>query len=115
MSLLVLLGCPKPPAPLLVHLSSGCASVNGHEEDLSRLDLGEQVVDVGIDSEDHLFLGDPEMHVSLGGRRMGTIVNDSIHVEVKIVERRDGIRGDKLGCKRIPLRDPSEEFRDTCS
>jgi hypothetical protein len=114
LSLLVLLGSPEPPAPLLVHLGPGCTSIDGHEEDLSRLDLGEQVVDVGIDGEDHLFLGDTKVHVALGGRRVRTVVNDPVHVEIEIVERRDGVRGDELGCEGVPLGNPSEEFRDTC-
>lgn len=113
LSLLVLLGGPEPPAPLLVHLGSRGTSIDGHEEHLPRLDLGEQVIDVGVDGKDHLFLGDPEMHVSLGRGRMGTVVNDPVHVEVEVVECRDGVRGDELRGEGVPLGDPSEEFRDT--
>ena len=45
---------------------------------------------------------------------MGTVVNDPVHVEVQVVECGDGAGGDQLGGKRVPLGDPSEEFRNTC-
>jgi hypothetical protein len=73
------------------------------------------VVDVGINGEDHLFLGDPEVHIALGRGRVGTVVNDPVHVEVEVVESRDRVRGDELGREGVPLGDPSEELRDTCS
>lgn len=66
LELLSLLGGPKAPAPLLVHLCPGRNAVDGHKKDLARLDLREEVVDVGKDGEDHLLLRQPERGIALG-------------------------------------------------
>ena len=52
------------------------------------------------------------------GRRVtvivGAVVNDAIHIQVKVVELGDAILCYQLRDRRIALREPSEEFGDTC-
>lgn len=131
LQVLGLLRGPKSPASLLVHLCSRRNTVDGHEEDLAGLDFGEEVVDVGVDGEDHLLLGQSEGGVALGRRWVGTVVDDTIHVEAdqehkgrgqimrvlmrvldNSTDRRDGLevvedgyrlRSDELRCQRVTL------------
>jgi hypothetical protein len=51
--------------------------------DLSRFDLAKEMINVCKNGEHHLFLGHSERGVSLGRRRMGTVVDDSVHVETE--------------------------------
>ena len=44
---------------------------------------------------------------------MRAVVDNAVHVEVEAVELRDAVLCDELRDRRISLRHPSEEFRDT--
>ena len=98
----------------MVHLGARRDTVDGHEEELLGLDLAEQMLDVVEDLDEHLIFGKP----CLGGRVgvvVGAVVNDTVHVEVEVIELGNAVFGDELGYGRIPLREPAEELGDTCS
>ena len=40
-------------------------------------------------------------------------MDDSVHVQIQVVECGNRVWRNELGCERVPLRDPSEEFGDT--
>jgi hypothetical protein len=42
-------------------------------------------------------------------------VDDSVHIEVQVVECGNRGWGNELGSEGIPLRDPAEKLRDTCA
>jgi hypothetical protein len=68
----------EPTTSLLVHLCPRGHTVNRHEEDLLRLDLGEEVINVREYGEDDLFLGYAIVDIVLGGRRVRTVVDDTV-------------------------------------
>jgi hypothetical protein len=45
---------------------------------------------------------------------VSAVVNDTVHVQVEIVKLGDAVLGDELGNGGIALREPAEEFGDTC-
>jgi hypothetical protein len=94
LKLLGFLGGPEAPAALLVHLRPRRNAVDGHEEDLARLYLGEEVIDVGEDGEDHLLLRQPERSIALRRRRVRAVVDDAVHVEA-VGRVREMIRRDR--------------------
>ena len=104
----------KTAGALLVHLRPRCDTVNGHEEELLRLDLPEQMLDIVEYLDEHLVFGQ-----TLGGGGVGvivgTVVNDAVHVQVKTVELGDTILGDELRDGRVALGEPTKELGDTCS
>lgn len=71
-------GSSESSRSLLVHLCPGGDTVNGHEEDLLRLDLCEQVIDIGEYRQYHLFFRYTKVHVVLGRCGVGTIVDDTV-------------------------------------
>jgi hypothetical protein len=60
------------------------AFIDSHEEDLLRLDLGEQMVNVGKDREDHLLFRYSEVRVVLARRRVRTVVDNTILSSVRM-------------------------------
>ena len=68
----------KSPASLLVHLRPRGDTVNGHEKDLLRLDLGEQMVYIREYREYHLFFRYPEVRIVLGRWGVGAVVDDPV-------------------------------------
>jgi hypothetical protein len=75
----------KPTTSLLVHLCPGGHTVNRHEEDLLRLDLGEEVIDVREYGEDDLLLGYAIVDIVLGGWRVRTVMNDTVLESAKLL------------------------------
>lgn len=73
-----------PPTTLLVHLRPGRNTVHGHKKQFLRFDRPEQRVDVVENVHENLLFGDAKLNVRVV--RMGAIVNDSVHVQVKVVE-----------------------------
>lgn len=74
----------KPSATLLIHLRSRRHSIHRHEEQLLRFDRPEQSVDVVENVRENLLLGDAKLDVRVV--RMRAIVNDSVHVQVQVIE-----------------------------
>ncbi|KZT53276.1 hypothetical protein CALCODRAFT_56918 [Calocera cornea HHB12733] len=99
--LLRLLGAPKPPAALLVHLCARRHPINSHEEELLGLDLAEEEVDVGEDGGVHLLLRQPEVGVPIV--RVRALVDHAVEVEVQVVELGDLVLLDELRGERVPL------------
>ena len=71
---------PEPPTALLVHLGSRGDAIDGEEEELLRLDDGEEVGDVGEHCKEDGLLRDAERGVVVVWVR--AIVDDAVHVEV---------------------------------
>lgn len=116
---------------MLVHLGSRGNAVDGHEEELLRLDLAEQMLYVVEDGDEHLVLGQSK------GRRIGILVravmNDAIHIQlrqkpvsrcpwerpwqsatyIEAIELWYPVLRDELRDGRIPFAQPSEEFWDS--
>ena len=65
--LLGLLGRPKPPTPLLVHLGARCDTIHSHEEQLLGLDLGEEVVDICENRGEDLLFAHAKMGILIVG------------------------------------------------
>ena len=62
-NLLRFFGCPETSTALLIHLGSGCDTVDGHEEQLLGFNLPKQMVDISEDGSKDLLFGQPEMGV----------------------------------------------------
>jgi hypothetical protein len=59
------LGGPESPTSLLIHFRPRRNTINGHEEYLLRLNLGEEMVDICEYREDHLLFRYPEVRIIL--------------------------------------------------
>ncbi|KAF2276441.1 uncharacterized protein EI97DRAFT_39893 [Westerdykella ornata] len=73
---------------LLVHLGSGCDAINRHEEELFRLNLPKQMLDVVEYGNEHLVLCHAE-----GGRVgvfVSAVMDDAVHVKLR--QSNSGIR-----------------------
>ena len=57
-NILRLLCGPEAATALLIHLRTGCHAIDGHEEQLLRLDLAEQMLDVIEYLYEHLIFRD---------------------------------------------------------
>ena len=92
---------------LLVKLGTGCHSVNGHvDTDLGLDDLCDDAINVMHDPHHHISLGKFFGYIQVG--RMRTSVNDTIHIQIQMVEfRQQGGVGNNLVDLWIPLADPS--------
>src|SRR5271170_1589986 len=104
----------KATSALLVHLSPGCYPVDSHEEQLLRLDLAKEMLNVVEDLDKHFIF----RHTKGDGIRLivSTIMDDAVHVKIQTVEFWDSILSNELRDRRVSLRHPSEELRDThCS
>ena len=75
---------PEPASPLLVHLCPWCDAIHRHEEDLARLDDPEEHFQVVEDVSKNLFLRNAKVNVLV--IRVGTLVDDPIHVQIEIVK-----------------------------
>jgi hypothetical protein len=96
---------------LLVHLSPGCYPIDSHEEQLLRLDLAKQMLNVVEDLDKHLIF----RHAKGYGIRfiVSAVVDDAIHVKIEAIKLWDTVFSDELRDRRVSLRHPSEEFGDT--
>src|ERR1700733_6022795 len=106
--------CAKATSALLVHLSPGCYPVNSHEEQLLRLDLAKEMLNVVEDLDKHFIF----RHAKGDGIRLivSTIMDDAVHVKVQTIEFWYSILSDELRDRWVSLRHPSEELGDThCS
>ena len=63
-------------------LARGSNAVNGHEEELLRLYLAEQVFDVVEDANKHFLLAQSESCI-LAGILVGAVMDDAVHVKLK--------------------------------
>lgn len=79
-----ILNSSLPPPPLLVHLSPRGDTINGHEEQLLRLDDLEENAEVVEDVLEYLLLRNSEMRV--GVIRVRAVVDDAIHVQIHVIE-----------------------------
>lgn len=70
----------EPASSLLVHLGTRSNAINRHEEQLLGPNLAEQMLDVVEDSDEHLLLGHAKRRRI--GVFVGTIVYDTVHIEV---------------------------------
>lgn len=102
---------PEPPCALLIHLGARSHSIDRHEEQLLRLDLAEQMLDVVEYLDEHFILADPLRDTI--GVVVSAVVDDAIHVQVEAVELGDAVLGDELRDRGIALREPAEELRNT--
>jgi len=92
---------PETTRSLLVHFCAGSNTVHGHEEQLFRFDLPEQMFNVVEYPDEHLIFAQAELRVIRVF--VGAVVDDTVHVEVEGVELGDTILGDELRDRRIAL------------
>ena len=72
--------CAESSCALLVHLSSGGNPINGHEEELMRLNLPKKMLDVVKYRNEHLLLGHTESRIV--GVLVGAIVDNTVHIQL---------------------------------
>lgn len=75
---------PKSSSSLLVHLCPRRHAVHRHEEDLARLDDPEENLQVMEDIGKDFLLGNAEVDILVV--RVGTLVDDPVHVQIEIVK-----------------------------
>lgn len=75
-----------PATTLLVHFSPRCNSIHSHKEQIGRLDKPKQRIDIMEYIAEYLLFGDAEVHIRVVW--MGTVMYDSIHIQVHVVELR---------------------------
>ena len=101
--LLCVQGSSESPRPLLVHLRTRGHAINCHEEQLLRLYLAEEVLDIVEDLDEHLILanmlGDAGIIVIVGA-----VVDDAIHIKIEAVKLRNAVFSDKLRDGWVSLR-----------
>ena len=84
-SLCHILGTSKSSRTLLIELGPWCNSVNGHEyRNFGFNNLCNDSVEVVHDSKHHIFFREDVRDVHVIGMR--TSVNDTIHIEVEVIE-----------------------------
>ena len=86
-------------------------TVDCHEQQPLWLDNLEQLVKIAKDFDDHFFFS----QFGAGIVAMCAIVDDSIHVKVKVVHKRGLANIGWLVEQGISLAQPAVEFRDTCA
>lgn len=64
--------------------------------------------DVGENSEEDLRVR--EIGGGVGGVR--AVVDNAVHVEIQVIERRDAVGVDQLAARGVALADPPEELGD---
>ncbi len=80
-----ILGRSKAPGSLLVELGSGGHAVDGHEHGYFGFDdLSNDAIEVVHDAEHHVLFGQDVGDIQM--IRVRTAVDDSVHVEVEVVE-----------------------------
>ena len=89
----------------------GMRTIDGHEEQLLRLYDLEELLQIPKDLDDHLLLCD----FPSGVVPVCAIVDDAIHVQVKVVDYWHVRFCYRLIYKRIPLTQPPVELWNTCS
>ena len=103
---------PEAAGALLVHLSTRRHAVDGHEEHLLRHHSVEQLVNVLEHlGHDVRFRHGPGQSVA-----MSAVVDDAVHVQVKIIElwlHLDGIH--RLAYQRVALAKPAEKLWHACT
>jgi hypothetical protein len=98
----------KTTLSLLIHFGSRCDTIDSHEKSFSGLHNVEQILDVTKNIGNHLRFG--EMN-HLAVIRMSAVMNDTIHIQIKIVKDRANILEiDGLVNERVALGKPSKEL-----
>mmetsp|Transcript_43470 Transcript_43470/g.80905 ORF Transcript_43470/g.80905 Transcript_43470/m.80905 type:complete len:244 (+) Transcript_43470:1116-1847(+) len=103
----------EPTGSLLIQLCAGCNAIDGHEHrHLGFNYLRDDAIEIVHDPEHHILLAEDIGHIHVGGMR--TSVNDTVHVQVQVVELgKEGRVRDYLVDLRIAFADPSVKLGDT--
>jgi len=70
----------------LIHLSSGCHTINCQEKDFLWPDFGEKMFDICENAKEYIFFGNPECRFIIPRMRAASvekilpIVDDSVHI-----------------------------------
>ena len=105
-----LLRASKSSTPLLIHLRSRCHAIDRHVQHLIRSRHSKQMIQIRENLGHHLVFSHSRIHIRPCAVR--AVVNDTIHVQVQVIDPRDLISRDLLLEQRVALGEPSEKLRD---